>query len=388
MDVYLDCASTTPVKQEVVSAMMPYLTDKWHNPSSLYSPSQQIKTDIESARIAIGSFIGAKGSEIYFTSGGSESNCWAIQGFVNHVVNKNLHDCPCVITTKIEHKSIIECVKALNVNNTFVKFLDVDSCGFVDLNQLSEFFEKISVDGVMNIPTLVSVQLANNEFGVIQSIKQISEIVHKYGAILHVDAVQAFGHIPIDVNDMGIDMLSASGHKLGMCKGVGFLYIRDGIEIEPLIYGSQMNGMRGGTENVPYIMGLKKAVELAKPYVKPDYCQRVALTRDMFISKLEKIGCELNGDRVHRLPNNINVTLPDNIDAESMLYMLDTSGIYVSSGSACNSHSIEGSYVIKAMGKEEDARSVIRITFDPDISIEQIYYAVNEIEKAIKVLRG
>lgn len=372
--VYLDVAATTKPKQEVIDAMMPYLTEKWHNPSSLYSTSVQVKNDIENARKTIGEFINADAGEIYPTSGGSESNCWAIQGFVNN------YPSPVVITSSIEHKSIMSCVD--NIHAT-VEHISVDSNGFVDIESLREkiIFYKATLHNV-----LVSIQFANNEIGTIQDIKTIAGIAHRHGALFHVDAVQAFSQIPIDVKKLGIDMLSASGHKLGAPKGVGILYIKNGVKIKPLIYGSQMDGMRGGTENVPYIIGMAKAVELAKSSVKLQ--SRISLIRSYFIGQLESIGCELNGSSDNRLPNNINVILPEGISGESLLYMMDLSAIMIATGSACNSRSVEPSYVLKAIGlSDEQAARSVRITFSSDITREEIDDVIEEMEKCFKLLK-
>lgn len=374
--LYLDNASTTKPKQEVIDAMMPYLTDEWYNPSSLYSPSQQIKAGIELARETVGNFIGARGYEIYFTSSGSESNNWAIQGFINNRFENG--ELPYIATTTIEHKSITECVEHRHNSVDLYRF-DVDEFGFVVEDYLKWTISHIKERNHKHENGLFSIQLANNEIGTIQNMKLLSDIVHEYGAYLHVDATQAFAHIPIDVDELGIDMMTASGHKLGCPKGTAFLYVRGGVEINPLIYGSQMDGMRGGTENVAGIMGMKKAVEL----VNFDCYEHMVDIRDKFIDKLEAIGCKLNGDRVRRLPNNINVIVPG-VGSEELLYMLDMAGIKISTQSACNSMSIEPSHVLKAIGlSDADARSSIRITFDENLTTEDMDYVVHEIENAI-----
>ena len=250
-DHYFDAAATTQVDTEVYNAMQPYFASKYYNPSSLYSKSKEIKKDIDNARHIIANSINAKDNEICFTSGGSESNCWAIQGFCKR------HPHTCVLTSELEHHSIIECCNDLSSGNSVV-YINVNTDGTIDLVDLKNALKHFS----KYYPILVSIQLANNEIGTIQDIKTITEIVHKYNAVLHCDATQAYCHIPIDVKELGIDMLTASGHKINTPKGIGFLYIRSGIDISPMIYGSQENGMRGGTENVPYIIGLAKAVEL------------------------------------------------------------------------------------------------------------------------------
>jgi len=382
--MYLDNASTTPVKQEVIDAMLPWLQDKWHNPSSLYSDATYAKIAIDNARKTIADFIHAKPSEIYFTSGGSESNCWAIQGFANSRLAK--HHVPVVITTKIEHKSITECVKNLPIAATY--FLNVDSSGLVDIDELENVIKELIENGTDPDDILVSIQYANNEIGTIQEIWAVSDVVHKYGCVLHTDAVQAFGQIDVNAQLDGFDMMSASAHKIGGCKGVGILYIKDGIQINPLIYGSQMDGMRGGTENVAGIVGMARAVELAKIHnwdISPKYA-----VRDYFIKRLRKIGCKLNGQVwEHRLPNNVNIMLPCDINGETLLYSLDVDDIQIGTGSACNSRSIEPSHVLKAIGLTDDEASrCIRITIDDDFTKQNADYVVEAIEKSLKVLKS
>ena len=382
--MYLDNASTTPVKQEVIDAMLPWLQDKWHNPSSLYSDATYAKIAIDNARKTIADFIHAKPSEIYFTSGGSESSCWAIQGFANSRLAK--HHVPVVITTKVEHKSIMECVKNLPIAATY--FLSVDSSGLVDIDELEDIIKELIENGTDPDDILVSIQYANNEIGTIQEILVISDVVHKYGCVLHTDAVQAFGQIDVDAQLNGFDMMSASAHKIGGCKGVGILYIKDGIQINPLIYGSQMDGMRGGTENVAGIVGMEKAVELASCKLS----QRIAhisMIRDYFIRLFDDINCKINGSEIYRLPNNINVMLPYNINGETLLYSLDVDDIQIGTGSACNSRSIEPSHVLKAIGLTDDEASrCIRITIDDDFTKQNADYVVEAIEKSLKVLKS
>lgn len=376
--IYLDNAATTKVKQEVVEAMMPYLTEQYYNPSSLYNPAVKIKEDIERARKIVGNFIKANGDEIYFTSSGSESNCWAISGFCHYWNTLNVR--PVIITSTIEHKSILECVKNMIAD---VYYVDVDESGLIKLDTLSELLNDVSLLG---LPLLCSFQLANNEIGTIQNIRKISNMIGHFGGLLHVDGVQAFSQIPIDVDEMGIDMLSVSGHKIGCPKGAGFLYIRKGATISPMIYGSQMDGKRGGTENVPYIMGMAKAIELCEinPQKNIELCEKQLY----FMRRLvEEFDCTINGSVNSRLPNNINVTFPQNITGESLLYMLDMSNIVVSTGSACNSKSIEPSHVLKAIGLSGDeAMRTIRISISNDITYEEIDYVISEIGKAIKLI--
>lgn len=374
--IYLDEAATTKPKEEVIQAMLPYLYEKWYNPSSLYSPSKSVKMDIEDARKNVAETINAKTSEIYFTSGGSESNNWAIQGF------HNMYPEASIITTTIEHKSIMECVNDM----PDVHFVGVNTDGTIKLKQLEKLLQYVKTR-----PILVSIQYANNEIGTIQNIKAAAKLVHKYQGILHTDAVQAYGHIPIDVTQ-GIDLLSASGHKIGCPKGIGFLYKRNGIMIKPLIYGSQEQGMRGGTENVPYIIGLGKAVELIKKNGMIDIQEYSSLCkkRNYFMNQLkEKIGCKINGSIMNRLPNNINITLSQSITGEALIYMLDTFHIYISAGSACNSHSMQPSYVLQAIGLSDDEiYRTIRITLPKDIDEVKTDKAISEILRQIQAIES
>lgn len=387
--MYLDSAATAKPRKEVLEAAMPYLTNSFYNPSAIYSGGTKVKNAIEDSRKTIADFINADADEIYFTSGSSESNCWAIQGYLLAGVMDI--STTSIVTTKIEHKSIMECVDAMEQfgNSTYycdVTYLDVDKDGFVNMEQLESVFKDREEPDYYDI--FVSIQLANNEVGTIQDIKAISDVIHKYGGILHVDATQAFGQIPIDVKAMGIDMLSASAHKLeGGFKGVGLLYKKKDIEIQPIIYGSQNAGLRGGTENVAGIVGFAKAVEIASKEMEDKLA--LSVKRDYFISELTRNGCKLNGASVHRLPNNINVQLPEGVGSEELLYMLDLDDIQCSAGSACNSHSKKPSYVLKAIGlTDEQAARSIRFTISSDITYEDIDYVVEEVVKAVKIIRN
>ena len=378
--MYLDNAATTKPRKEVIDTTLAYLTEYWENPSAFSFNSPKIKKDIEIARNTVAKSINAKDSHnIFFTSGGSEANCWAIQGFINNRLN-NMH-VPYIITTKIEHKSIMECVK--NQTLATVYYLDVNTDGFISVEELDDTISLMLSCGVEPKDILVSIQFANNEVGTIQDVINISNMCHMYGCVFHTDAVQAFGHVYIDVDAMGIDMLSASAHKIGGCKGTGFLYIKDGIEINPLIYGSQMDGMRGGTENVAGIMGMAKAVEL----IDLNDANNVKFTRYYFIDKLVDIGCKLNGPRNHRLPNNINVILSDNINGESFVLAVSIDGIDIGTGSACNSHSVEPSYVLKEMGLTDDeANCSIRISIPRNMTMDDVDNVINSIKQTIDVI--
>lgn len=376
--IYLDNAATTKIKSEVVESMLPYFEEQWYNPSSLYSDASKVKRDMEAARNNIGRFIGAEGKEIFITSSGSEGNCWAIQGFVNYY--NRIGKTVTVITSTIEHKSILECVKHIDAN---VCYVNADEFGFIDIKMLEDLIRNAYSK---SDKILVSIQFASNEVGTVQDIADIARLVHKYNGVLHTDAVQAIGQILINVKELDIDLLTCSGHKIGAPKGIGFLYKRDSVNINPLIYGSQMDSMRGGTENVPYIIGLSKAIEYCD--ISQKKINELCKKRNYFINLLERrFDCELNGDSYYRLPNNINVTFPQNITGEALLYNLDISGIQVSTSSACNSHSIEPSYVLKAIKlSDEDAMRTIRISLSDNITYEEIDYVVDEIDKAIRII--
>lgn len=384
--VYLDAASTSQPKAEVINAMLPYLiSDSWYNPSSLYSAGVKVKEDIEKARKIVADYINADVDEIYFTSSGSESNCMALRGFVDHAMDDGYH--PVIITSQIEHKSIMSCVHTLAGRNVDVIEIGVDSEGFFDVDELENFLL-----GYYNAydsdyyKVLVSLQFANNEIGVVQPVKEVSDMVHHYGATLHVDAVQAMGQVPIDVKKLGIDMMSASGHKIGTPKGVGFLYKKDDVDISPLIFGSQEKSLRGGTESTANIIGMAKAVELLQD--NEFKRKHLANHQDYMIELLENIGCKLIGSRYDRLPNNVNVMLPETISGESLLYMLDMSNIYVSTGSACNSHSVEPSHVLKSVGlSDEEAARCVRFTLPDGITADDIDYVVEEVKKSVELLK-
>ena len=379
--IYLDEAATAKyrnVDDIIVDTITNAMRDSWQNPSSLYAAN--VKERINKCRTNIANFIGADSDEIYFTSGGSESNSWAIQGFVKECFSLNKN--PCIITSTIEHKSIVECIN--NLNYVDIDCVSVDENGFINIQELRKIMLERALQGDK---ILVSVQFANNEVGTIQNIKELAEEIHRFDGILHTDSVQAFGHIPIDVKELGIDMLSVSGHKLSpVLRGIGFLYKKKCINIHPLIYGNQENGLRGGTENTYGIIGLNKAIEYCD--ISQEKIDKIIKKRNYFIELLEeKFDCELNGDSYYRLPNNINVTFSQNITGESLLYMLDMSDVKVGVGSACNSKSIEPSYVLKAIGlNDQDAMKTVRFTLPDDITYDDIDFVINEIDKIIKVI--
>lgn len=383
MNLYLDNAATTKPNAKVLKVMNKYFYELWYNPSAIYSKGKKIKKDIDAARKNIANFINANAKEIIFTSGGSESNCTAIQGFINK--HKNSYKKPLIITTTIEHKSILECVKNICEHCCYIP---VDNQGFIDISTLEEML----MNNYKNYNILVSVGFANNEIGTIQDIKTIAKIVHWHGAYLHCDATQAFGHIPIDVKDLDIDMMTASGHKIQAPKGIGFLYVKNGIEIQPLIYGTQENGMRGGTENVPFIIGFAEAVRLRKAEIQTNYTNQLKVRNYLWQQLRDRFGCTLNGSENNRLANNINITFPQNITGEALIYLLDTAGYYISSGSACNSHTNQPSHVLKAIGlSERDILRTIRITLPEssvilDVRLQEIDEFLNELEKCLKLL--
>jgi len=389
--IYLDNAATTKPTEEVIKAIQPFMQDMWQNPSSLYLSSKKVNAAIEQARIDIAEFIGATPHEIFFTSGGSESNCWAIQGFCNHCLREWTN--PIVFTSKIEHKSIIECVKnycdkSMNLETYFV---DVDSDGYVDLEELEDMI-KDEIESTFRCKPFVSIQLANNEIGTIQPIKKIAELVHKYGGVLHTDATQVVGHLPIDVNELDVDMLSASAHKFNGLKGCGFLYIRDGVKIEPLIYGSQNDNMRGGTENVIGIVAMATALKECNTSFNDDSpnCKLIEIKKNL-INKLKELPYNIQINNIApestNLPSILSATILENVTAEAVLYMLDSAGIQISSGSACNSRTNKPSYVLKAIGLSDwDSVRTIRISFDENLTEEDIDRFVLELKKAIKIL--
>lgn len=383
MGIYLDSTATKKLmyKDElIIETMTKSMKEDWYNPSSLYSPSVAVKNKIEEVRKLVADFIGAKPEEIYFTSGGSEANNWAIKGFVDR------HgDMAHVITSSIEHKSILECVKQLRCTYGIV---NVDKFGLLNLDKLTaELKDENELYGNKDI--LVSVQAINNELGTIQPIKEISDLVHEYNGVLHIDAVQMFGKYRIDVKSMGIDMMTFSGHKLSPAlRGIACLYIKDGIEIEPIIYGSQERGKRGGTENTYAIIGLGRAIKFLNESRLFESWVKTWAKCSYFETELKRnFDCKINGNTEHKSPYIISATFPQNITAEALLYILDAANIFVSTGSACNSNSIENSHVLRAIGlSEEESYRTIRFSLSSDITIEEIDSVIEEIDKAIKII--
>lgn len=372
--IYLDNAATTPIKKEVIEAMKPYLTDVWYNPNSIYKDASVAKEAIETARKDIAKKFGVKPDEIYFTSGGSESNCWAIQGFVKCWETRGYT--PIVITSSIEHDSVLSCVSDLNCQTWE---LPVDRMGLLAIEALEAILWELSQNKSNRV--LVSIQDTNNEIGTRQAINTIADIVHSYGYVLHSDMVQST-HSLDDVI-LKTDMASFSGHKFGAPKGVGFLYKKDGVDIHPLIYGTQNHYMRGGTENVASIVGMAKAFADLK-YDAND----IAFNNARIAYKMRRKGIrfKVNGQPVTIL----NVTLAHQVSAEALIHTMDISGIQISAGSACNAHEDTPSHVLLAIGcSEEDAMRTIRISPSAQqLDDEDVDYVVDELANAIMLLTG
>lgn len=375
--IYLDNAATTRMKKEVLDEMIPYFIDKFENPSSIYSPSREINKHVEEAKKVIAESINADSKEIYFTSGGSESDNWAIKGIALLRKDKGKH----IITSKIEHHAVLETCKYLEKEGFEITYLDVNEDGLISLEELENSIREDTI--------LVSIMSANNEIGTIEPIKEIGEICKKHKVLFHTDAVQAYGNIKIDVNEMNIDLLSTSAHKLHGPKGIGFLYVRKGIMLNPLIHGgSQEKGKRAGTTNAPLIMGFKKAVELKFKDMDKNN-QYVTNLREYLIERIENEipYCKLNGSRDKRLPGNVNFSFTF-IEGEGMLLKLDALGICASSGSACTSGSLDPSHVLLAIGlPHATAHGSLRISINEENTKEEIDYLVDNLKKIIKDLR-
>ncbi|MBO5325013.1 MAG: cysteine desulfurase NifS [Lachnospiraceae bacterium] len=378
MKIYLDNAATTRMYPEVLESMMPYLTENYANPSSIYSFAGEANKAVNKARKTLAGVINAKPEEIYFTGGGSESDNWAIKAVAEAYEKKGKH----IITTKIEHHAILHTCEYLEKKGCEVTYLNVDENGSVILEELEAAIRPDTI--------LISVMMANNEIGTIQPITQIGEIAKKHGVLFHTDAVQAFGHIAINVDAMNIDLLSASGHKLGGPKGIGLLYIRKGVKIGSFIHGgAQERGRRAGTHNVPGIVGFGKAAEISNDLLSQRTNKQISL-RDYLIDRvLDEIpNSRLNGERNRRLPNNAHFCFRY-IEGESMLLMLDGKGICASSGSACTSGSLDPSHVLLAIGlPHEIAHGSLRLTLSEDTTKEEIDYAVDELKKIVERLRS
>ena len=376
--IYLDNAATTQVYPEVLEAMTPFFTEYYGNPSSIYTFAGKANEAVNNARSILAQGINARTDEIYFTGGGSESDNWALKATAEAYQDKGKH----IITTKIEHHAILHTCEYLEKKGFEVTYLDVDEYGTVKLDELKKAIRPDTI--------LISVMTANNEIGTIQPIAEIGAIAKEHGILFHTDAVQAFGHIPIDVEAMHIDMLSASGHKLNGPKGVGLMYIRKGVKIRSFIHGgAQERQRRAGTHNVPGIVGFGKAAELAFA----DMDKRIAYETKLRDHLIERVLNEipyarLNGEREKRLPNNANFCFRF-IEGESMLILLDQQKICASSGSACTSGSLDPSHVLLAIGlPHEIAHGSLRITLSEKTTKEEIDFTVDRLKEIIERLRG
>lgn len=376
--IYLDNAATTKTAPEVVEAMLPYFTENYGNPSSVYEFAGVSKKAVTQSREIIAKALGANDNEIYFTAGGSEADNWALKATAEAYKSKGNH----IITTKIEHHAILHTAEYLEKNGFDVTYLDVDENGVVKLEQLKKAIRPTTI--------LISVMYANNEIGTIQPIKEIGDIACQNGILFHTDAVQAFGQLPINVDECHIDMLSASGHKLNGPKGIGFLYIRKGVKIRSFVHGgAQERKRRAGTENVPGIVGLGAAVQRAMDTMEARTSQEIKL-RDHLIQRVlkEVPYTRLNGHRTLRLPNNVNFSFQF-VEGESLLIMLDMEGICGSSGSACTSGSLDPSHVLLAIGlPHEIAHGSLRLTLGEETTMEDIDFVVEVIQKIVEKLRS
>lgn len=376
--IYLDNAATTKVKDEVYEAMLPYFREYYGNPASIYRFAGISKKAIEDARKTVADFLNAKPDEIYFTGGGSESDNWALKAVAFAKREKGKH----IITSKIEHHAILHTCEYLEKLGFEVTYLDVDENGVVKLDELKAAIREDTI--------LISIMFANNEIGTIQPVKEIGRIAHENGVLFHTDAVQAYGHEHIDVEELGIDLLSASGHKINGPKGIGILYLRNSVKIGAFIHGgAQERGRRAGTHNVPGIVGFGKATELAKENMDRRHIYESKL-RDHLIDRVlaEIPYTKLNGHRANRLSNNANFSFRF-IEGESLLILLDQKNIAGSSGSACTSGSLDPSHVLLAIGlPHEIAHGSLRLTLSDETTIDEIDYVVDELKKIVERLRS
>ena len=376
--IYLDNAATTKTSEEVVAAMLPYFTEYYGNPSSVYEFASESKKAVSNARRTIAETLGAQENEIYFTAGGSEADNWALKATAEAYQSKGKH----IITTKIEHHAILHTAEYLEKRGFEITYIGVDENGVVKVDELEKAIRPDTI--------LISVMFANNEIGTIQPIKEIGEIAKKHGVLFHTDAVQAYGQLPINVDELHIDMLSSSGHKLNGPKGIGFLYIRKGVKIRSFVHGgAQERKRRAGTENGPGIVGYGKAAEIAAKTMKERTAKEIEL-RDHLIDRVlaEVPYTRLNGHRTNRLPNNANFSFQF-VEGESLLILLDNNGICASSGSACTSGSLDPSHVLLAIGlPHEIAHGSLRLTLSAETTMEDIDFVVDCIKQIIERLRS
>lgn len=380
--IYMDNAATTSTAPEVVSAMLPFFTEYYGNPSSVYNFAQKSKMAIEDAREIIADSIGAaKSNEIYFTGGGSESDNWALKSAAFGLRNKGNH----IITTKIEHHAILNTCAYLEKSGFEITYLDVDSEGFVSLEDVE--------NAISDKTILISVMFANNEIGTIEPVREIGEIAHKHGILFHTDAVQAMCHVPINVTEMNIDLLSASAHKFHGPKGVGFMYMKNTAKLEPFIHGgAQERARRAGTSNVPGIVGMGQAVKLALGALDKN-THTIINMRNYIVDRIlgEIPDVTFDGPEIgslKRLPSNMHFCFKD-VSGDSLLIMLDMNGICASSGSACAAGSIDPSHVLLAIGRSKyEAKGALRLSIDKDLTREDADYVIDALKAAVARLRG
>ena len=375
--IYADNAATTKVSEPVLEAMLPYFTEEYGNASSIYALGRNAKKALETARESIAASIGAQPSEIYFTSCGSESDNWAIRSVCERLAAKGQKH---IVTSVFEHHAVLHTCQALEKLGFEVTYLPVYENGIVKTEDVR--------NAIREDTALVTIMYANSEIGTIQPIEEIAAICREKNVIFHTDAVQAVGHVKIDVHAQGIDMLSISGHKIHAQKGIGALYVRKGIPMTNLIFGgAQERNRRAGTENIPAIMGLAKAMELANTDIE-ERAEKTSRLRDRLIDGLLKLPrTRLNGDRVKRLPGTVNVSI-EGIEGESLLLMLDMNGICASSGSACTSGSLDPSHVLLSLGlKHEVAHGSLRLSINEETTDEDVDYILEVVPKVVKRLR-
>ena len=375
--IYLDYNATTPVLPEIFEAIKPYLTSKWGNPSSSHWAGEGLKEDIEKSRIKIAKSLNCQPEEIFFTSCGTESNNWVLKSVCGFNL-KNKH----IITTKVEHKAVLETLKYLEKNGLEVTYLKVDKNGLINLNELEDSIKKNTI--------LISIIFANNETGVISPIKEIGEIAKKYKVLFHTDAVQAYGKIKIDLQKLKIDFLSISGHKVYAPKGIGALYIRKGIKLDPLLHGGgQEKGLRSGTENMIGIIALGKSAEIIINDFSSGYFEKLKKLKDKLENELKKIdNIIIAGENVPRVPNTINISFK-NIEAQALRKALNYEGIAVSSGSACSTDKEAISHVLEAMGYDKiTGLAAIRISLGKFTTEEDIQYTAEKIKYWVERLRS
>lgn len=375
--IYLDNAATTKVAPEVFEAIRPYFEEYYGNASSIYRFAGEARKVVDKARETVAEFLGAKPAEIYFTGGGSESDNWALKGIAEAYKNKGNH----IITSKIEHHAILHTCEYLEKHGFEVTYLDVDENGLVRLDDLKA--------AIRPTTTLISIMFANNEIGTIEPIREIGAVAHENGIIFHTDAVQAYGHVAINVDELNIDLLSASGHKINGPKGIGIMYIRNGVKIGPFIHGgSQERGKRAGTHNTPGIVGFAKATELASSLLTQRAKKEAELCDHLICRVLSEIPyTKLNGHKTKRLTNNANFSFRF-IEGESLLILLDQENICASSGSACTSGSLDPSHVLLAIGlPHEIAHGSLRLTVSAENTLEEIDFTVDKLKEIVKRLR-